>query len=207
MRGWLALIVIVVLVGAGVAVYYNTYGAEKRSAPPASRHEIFPGVPSIEYRDTEFGFSIMYPETATTSEVGFEGFLPRTQTPVVSFVLPRGISRGTNLIEAGIYIGATSTPKVVASCNAPSLPAGERAAGTRIINGTVFSVFRSSGAGTGNFYETKAYRALRGGRCFELALLLHSGTIGNYPEGTVVEFDRATFEGYLDAMVNSFSFI
>ena len=161
----------------------------------------------MEYRDTEYGFSIQYPEIATTSPVNFEGYLPLTQTPIVSFVLPESMYMGTNLAEAGVYIGATTSPKIIASCSVSSAETGETAEGQETINGATFLVFTSTGAGAGNFYETKAFRTLRGGFCFELVELLHSTNIGNYTPGTIAEFDGAKFQGYLGAMVQTFGFL
>ncbi len=205
MRGWLVLIVVVVLVAAVLAIYSNTH--QPQTVIGTSVVHIIPDVASAEYRDNEFGFSIMYPETATSSEVSFEGYLPLTQMPVVSFVLPRDMYTGTNLSEAGVYIGATSSPKVVASCGTSSPETGETAEGTTTISSTIFSVFKSAGAGAGNFYETKTYRTVHGGICLELVELLHSTNIGNYSKGTVVEFDHAKFSGILDAIVQTFTFL
>lgn len=207
MRGWLVLIIVVVLVAAGLAIYSNTHQQIVQRPSTTSIPEIIPGVSSVEYRDTEFGYSIQYPEIATSSDVDFGGYLPLTQTPIASFVLPRSMSQGTNLAEAGVYIGATSTPKVVASCGTSSPEVGETAEGTTTINDAAFSIFKSSGAGAGNFYDTTTYRTVHNGTCFELVELLHSGNIANYPDGTVVEFDKLKFQGYLEAIVKTFSFI
>lgn len=204
MRGWLILIVIVVALGAGVAIYTNTH--QLQTPVDSTIIHIVPDVVSVGYRNAEFGFSIKYPETATSSDVNLESYLPLTQTPIVSFVLPRDMFAGTNLRDAGVYIGATSTPKLVASCGTSSPETGETAEGTTTIDGATFSIFKSAGAGAGNFYETKVYRTVRGEMCFEIAELLHSTDVGNYPEGTVVEFDKTEFQGYLGAMLQTFRF-
>lgn len=200
MRGWLVFIVVVVALGAGVAYYANTQ--QEISTPVVQERQIIPGVSSIEYRDTEYGFSIEYPETATSSDTDFAGFLPLTQTPVKSFVLPASMSAGTNLSEAGIYIGATTTPKIVASCTASTL-AGETLVGTTTINGSVFSASTSTDAAAGNVYESAVFRTVHDGRCLEIVELLHWGNIANFPEGEVVEFDTPVFREYLEKMVDT----
>ncbi len=205
MREWLVLIVVVVAIGSGVAYYTNT--RHEVSTPAIQEPQIIPGISSIEYRDTEYGFSIEYPETASSSAVDFEGYVPLTQTPVMSFVLPSSMGEGTNLSEAGIYIGATTTPDVVAICSTSSIGVGETFVGTTSINGASFGVFTSAEVAAGNIYEATAFRAVHAGRCLEIVELLHFTTIANYPEGSVAEFDTATFQGYLRKMVDSLKLI
>lgn len=201
MRGWLVLIVIVVAVGAAVAYYTNTQ--HEISTPEVQEPQIIPGISSIEYRDTEFGFSIEYPETAASSNTDFTGYLPLTQTPVISFILPRSMGEGTNLSEAGIYIGATSTPDIMERCSTSSIGVGETFIGTTTINGATFGVFTSVEAGAGNLYDSTAFRTVHNARCLEIVELIHSTNVANYPEGTVVEFDKPKFQGYLEKMADT----
>jgi hypothetical protein len=167
---------------------------------------IIPGVPSVRYEDRKLGFSLYRPQNSIVEAQGFEAFLPLTQVPVVAIVLSKELFSGTNLIEAGVYIGASSAPAVISRWNQPSGGSGETAAGTIDVNGTSFAVFTSTGAAAGNIYEERVYRTLRGGTCFEIVELLHSGNIGNYGSG-VVEFNKARFQGYLEAVVQTFSFV
>ena len=78
--------------------------------------------------------------------------------------------------------------------------------GTTTINGATWNVFTSADAGAGNFYESKTFRTVHGDTCFEMVELLHSGNIGNYPAGTVVEFDKAKFQGMLETIAHTFTF-
>lgn len=192
---------------ASTAVSPSTQATTTPSSPvPPS---IIPGTPSAMYQDATYGFAIAYPATAsiqTPDTYSFGGYLPLTQTPVVGLALPADLFKGTNLGEAGIYIGATSTPAIVASCAQPDAQVDETAASSTAINGVSFGVFTSTGVGAGNIYDETAYRTVSNGTCFEIVELLHSGNIGNYPTGKVVQFDRPTFKAYLDTMVNSFAF-
>jgi hypothetical protein len=138
---------------------------------------------------------------------GFEGFLPVTKTPVIGFSLSTDLFQGTNLTEAGVYIGATTTPAIVSTCTAPQASAGEsEATSSAIIGGTSFAEFDSTGAGAGNIYQEKSFRTVKSNACFEIVELLHSGQIANYPSGSVTAFDETKFSGMLDAMVNTFAF-
>jgi hypothetical protein len=178
------------------------------SLPPTTTTlgQILPGVDTLRYDNEEFGLSIGRPASSPVETSGFEAYLPLTQKPVAGFALTPELFQGTNLIDAGVYIGASSDPAVTEKWDQPVADSGEEPLGTVEINGVSFTVFASTGAAAGNAYDQKVYRALRGSTCFEIVEVLHSGNIGNYEEGTVVEFDKATFQGYLEAMVQTFSF-
>ncbi len=199
----------IVIVLAAVLIALAVWGVSRQSSsvpsPQASSTpEIISGVPSVQYTNKQFGFSMWYPQTASPSEVNFEGYVPLTQTSVISFVLPRAMFDGTNLTEAGVYIGATTSPAIVSSCTKASRNADEKAAGRTKINGADFSIFTSTGVGAGNIYETKSYRRLLNGACLEIAELLHSGNIGNYTPGAVKEFDHTKFSGILEAIIHTY---
>lgn len=191
-------IVGVVLVLLAVAWAY--YGQSARE------QQIIEGVDNAVYDNPDYGFSLSYPETAKASQVEFGGYLPLTQTPLASFVLPESMSEGTNLGEAGVYVGATSTPSIVASCVEPKQAEGETVGAEESINGKEFRVFTSADAGAGNLYERVSYRTLYAGVCIEFVTLLHSGNIGNYPPDTVKAFDKTYFQGILDSIVHTVQF-
>ena len=121
-------------------------------------------------------------------------------------ILPPTLFKKTDLFEAGVYIGVSSAPAVTAKWNVPVADSGEVARGTTTINGVTFAIFTSSEGAAGNIYEERTYRTVHKGTCLELAELLHSGEIGNYTPGTVVQFDKVKFGGYLEAIVDTFTF-
>ena len=61
--------------------------------------------------------------------------------------------------------------------------------GRKTINGQEFRMGETMGAAAGNFYESKVYRTLYRGRCYEIEETLHTTNIGVYEPGTVREFD------------------
>lgn len=94
------------------------------TAPPSTTADgpaIIPGVASVPYEDRQLGFLLYRPENSSVLTQGFEGFLPLTQAPVVAITLPVELFEGTNLIEAGVYIGASSSPAVVSKWTSPWL--------------------------------------------------------------------------------------
>jgi hypothetical protein len=215
MKGILWVIVVLVVVFIGYTVYESQTAGSVNTVTVATSTDsttgdlpvIIPGTPSVMYSDPQFGFNIYYPSTTVLESTGFDGFLPLTQTPVIGLKLSPDLYAGTNLTEAGVYIGATTTPSIVSTCTDPMTSSGEtEASSTVAIGGATFSVFNSTGAGAGNIYQEKEFRTVQSGTCFEIVELLHSGQIANYPSGTVTAFDETKFSGILDAMVNTFTF-
>jgi hypothetical protein len=215
MKVLLWVIVTLVVIFGGYAIYESQSAstatpvttATTTATTTANLPEIIPGTPSVMYSDPQFGFSIYYPSTTVLETTGFDGFLPLTQTPVIGLKLSPDLYQGTNLTEAGVYIGATTTPSIVSACMSPSASSGEtEASSTAAIGAAQFAVFDSTGVGAGNIYQEKAFRTVQSGTCFEIVELLHSGQIANYPSGSVTAFDETKFSGILDAMVNTFAF-
>lgn len=170
----------------------------------ATSSTILSGVPDATYVNSKLSFSITYPSSATSSAVDFAGYLPLTQTPLTSFVLPKSMYEGTNLGEAGVYVGATTTPAALEACTKSAPLQGETALGSTTINDADFWVYSSEGVGAGNIYDEKIYRRLENGWCVELVEMLHSGNIGNYTPGTVTAFDQAKFSGILESIVHTY---
>ena len=179
----------------------------KASSTPPEMQEIIPGVPSVLYRDPLYGFGLYYPATSALAAAGFEGSLVLAKTPVVAVALNPDLFQGTNLRDAGIYVGATTTAAIVAGCLEPAASAGETlATSSAEINGISFAQFDSSSAGAGNIYDTKSYRTVSHGACLEFDEVLHSMQLGNFPKNTVVAFDAAHYSGILDAMLQTIDF-
>ncbi len=196
--------VIILLIALGIsafAVYKNQERPAIRDLPVTTSPET-----PVLYQDDIFGFKITYQQKDEMKPDGFEGFLPTTLTPIVAFELPKQLFDKTNLLEAGVFIGASSSPNAKIACAKPSKDTSETSLGTTTINGVSWNVFSSTGAAAGNLYETKSYRTVHGEVCFEIVELLHSGNIGNYPEGVVVEFDKAKFSSMLEAIAETFTF-
>jgi hypothetical protein len=167
---------------------------------------IIPGVPTVSHTDTKYGFSFQRPKDTTFLFKGFEAYLPLTKTPLVAVILPPALFKKTNLVEAGVYIGVSSAPAVTAKWKVPVSGSGEVAKGTTAINGATFAVFTSSQGAAGSIYAMRTYRTVHKGVCFEITELLHSSELGNYTPGTVAQFDKVKFNGYLEAIVDTFAF-
>lgn len=169
--------------------------------------EIIPGIRSFLYENPEFGFKLWYPEGSAMRQEGFEGFLRVTSggANAVGIFLANSLFAGTNLDEAAVSVGASSDPAAIANCDKAADPE-EKSGGAVIINGIAFNSFNAVGVGAGNIYESKIYRTVRNGSCYEIVEILHSGNIGNYPSGTAAEFDKPKFSGILEKIARTFVF-
>lgn len=169
--------------------------------------EIIQGEKSLLYENREFGFDMWYVEGSGVRENNQEGYLSATTSgaAVVGVYLPEALFQGTNLSEAAVLVGVSPDPEAIAKCEVP-VDTQEQARGTENIDGVTFSVFESTGAAAGNTYESRIFRTMRNGSCYEIVEMLHSGNIGNYPERTVREFDKPKFSGILERAAQTFVF-
>lgn len=193
-----ALIIILISLIVILGIVWTVLGVIQVST---QTQEIIPGVNTSIYQNSQF--SIGYPGGSQISTSGYEGYLPVTQSLSVGILLDTSLFQGTNLGEAGLFIGTSSQTD---KCLAAQTDLGEIDMGIAVINGQQFRVFQSTGVGAGNIYEFKIYRTLRNGNCYEIVEILHSGNIGNYPTDTVVQFDKVKFSGYLEKIANTLIF-
>jgi len=119
---------------------------------------------------------------------------------VLEFIRPEFYGPTTNLGEAYFLFSTIVDAQTVATCTDP-LPQLESITGEKTINGYTFTESQAVGVAAGNIYDQVIYRTVYDNMCYEMVFYMHSGNIGNYTPGTVVEFDRATllqkFEGVL----------
>jgi hypothetical protein len=87
----------------------------------------------------------------------------------------------------------------------PTLPSGSFKE-QRTINGNTFYFAESSEGAAGNLYESRYFRTYHGTTCIEVAETIHTTNVGNYPQGTVKEIDRAPVWQTLDSILATFTF-
>jgi hypothetical protein len=136
-------------------------------------------------------FRLSYPpdSTLTTGAAAGAGLLG---TALVRVTLPATQfgSTKSNLVEAYLVLGTSSEPSAVTGCSTFSdvQTAGEARPPKRV-HGVEF-VSRSSVEGAaGNLYDGRLYRVARANRCYEVALIVRTGNIGNYEPGAVEKFE------------------
>ncbi len=195
----------VIGVGMLAILFFVIRGPAQRTVPPNPDPNIDISDIWATYTDVAHGFSISYPKDATIEKENFEGFLARTKTGAIGIRLPENLFTGTNLGEAGVFIGVNKDADAVSNCT-KIVDSEEQVAGTAKLDTTSFTVFNAVGVGAGNTYESKIYRAVHAGACYEIVELLHSGNIYNYTPGTVKEFDKAKFLDVLEGITKTFQF-
>ena len=209
MRWFLFVIIGAFVVAVGLAQYVNLH--QPSVQPPVTvattTDESTPDLGSVvNFMDPDYNFSLMRPELASIVSDVSDGYLPYTHSPVAGFELSSDLFQGTNLSQAGVYIGVTASSTMLDGCTKPSTEVLEKATGTATFKGVTWNVFTSNDAAAGNLYDSKTYRTVHNGQCYEITELLHSGNIGNFPPGTVVQFDHDKFSNILESIAQTFSF-
>jgi hypothetical protein len=136
-------------------------------------------------------FRLSYPPDCalTTGPAAGAGLLA---TPRVRITLPDAQfgSTKTNLVEAYLVVGVSSEPSAVAACSTfADREAHGEARKPKTVHGVEF-VSRSSLEGAaGNLYDGRSYRVSRANRCYEVAMIVRTGNMGNYQAGAVEKFE------------------
>jgi len=167
-----------------------------------------------EFTDSAGTFSFMYPDTVTVSGggVGYtQSWMNNATTSgliLAKGTLSKAFQPKTNFSEATFTVGTSPDPSAVAECLTYNPSGGPATAPTKeTINGTTYTVFHSSDAGAGNFYETTSYRTVRNNQCYAVEYTIHSTNIHNYsPDQGITEFDKTAVTNVLDGIVHSFRF-
>ena len=110
----------------------------------------------------------------------------------------------TNLSEAYLLLNATTDPSIVTTCTQPSSLIPEIVTGQVTVNSYNFTRSEFSGVAAGNNYDEIFYRTVWDKKCFEVVFFIHSTNIGNYPSGTVIEFDRSALLKRFEAVLGTF---
>jgi hypothetical protein len=197
----ITLIVFAALVVLGVLWRILTPSVEKTERPISTSM-------NATYTDPTYGFSMDYDIHLKQSNPSDDAALPwrynteTVGTRVVTLRLPKDFQPHTNFGEGVVSVGVSADPVAVKECMVPTN--GEVLAPEQ---NKAFTVFISSDAGAGNFYEVTSYRTIYEGRCIALERLIHSTNIGNYDEDrNIKEFDRASVVEILDRAIQSFRF-
>jgi hypothetical protein len=153
-------------------------------------------------------FSIHYPKGYTVDEkYVYQGFGPGNEITGVKFTIPQDVAKGTNLasdtyLSVETRVGATK-------CTAGQFIDLVNGAHENQVayNGMIYSVASSTGAAAGNRYEETVYVFGTPRGCMAVRYSIHYGVFGNYPPGTVKEFDRGALLREFDAMRQSLGIV
>ncbi len=136
-----------------------------------------------------------------TARGGFLG------NPLVTFAFPKGAfaEPKSTFVDGYATISSSKSKNTEARCYAtPDVATGTF---TDVINanGLAFKRINATDPGAGNIYTSRIYRTLFNNTCYEVALTVRTANIGNFDEGTVVEFDKEQAFSILENIRKTFS--
>ncbi len=153
------------------------------------------------YSNSEYGFSIRYPENFKVEENYIYGNLgPNKEIYGIKFVIDPSIATGTNL-ATNSYLSVEEVPETN-TCDASiflDLPKSRPAISIEE-GGTTYSYASTTGAGAGNRYEEQVYALGGTNPCIAVRYYIHTTAIENYPEGTVRPYNRSEILAIFDSI-------
>lgn len=180
------LIVALFIIGAGAFVWFTWPGEEPEEpvvVPPIEE----PAPTTKAFASTTLGYSATLPITYTESPQDYP-FSSTKSIKGVKFVIPNTMATGTNL-SADTYISIEQLPN--ARLCTGDIYVIDNVKSREVTEGAVtYSVASTTGAGAGNRYEEVVYAFKGSAPCTAVRYYIHSTNIGNYPAGTVTEFNR-----------------
>jgi membrane-bound inhibitor of C-type lysozyme len=171
-----------------------------------------PGASSSVFTDQGNTFTFTYPSQFSVSGGGI-GYTTQWMQNVTSsgmilatLSIPSSFEPHTNFAGATLTVGTSADPSAIAGCLTDAN--GATATGTQVsINGTPFTEISYQDAGAGNFYDVISYRTIRNSQCYALEYTIHSTDLGNYPSGSVTQFDQSSVDAIMNGIVQSFQFL
>jgi hypothetical protein len=158
----------------------------------------------FQYTHPASGVSLTYTDYFAPGDSPYGNY--KTSPELALHLIDSDLYDSTNLSEAYLLVSSTSDPQVTAACTDPNQGGGpEQFLGNEVVNGIAFVHSTSEGAGAGNYYAQEIYRALNKNRCYEVIYFIHYTNIGNYPPGTVTEFDQGALLKKMDDIFATFS--
>ncbi|MFA5392168.1 MAG: MliC family protein [Candidatus Paceibacterota bacterium] len=156
-----------------------------------------PGGLSKVYLDNTVGFSIRYPvDYSINTSYKYQALGPNKDISGIKFTIPSSLATGTNLssFDTGVSIEIITA---IQDCNAGLFLDSHTNVHIITDNGSEYSFASTTQGAAGNRYEEEVWAIPGTNPCIAVRYFIHSTNIGNYPEGTVLEYDRA-------ALINQF---
>ncbi len=120
----------------------------------------------------------------------------------VKFTIPSSLATGTNLSSFDTGVSVEIIP-ATQDCNAGLFLDGNVNVQTVTDNGSEYSFASTTQGAAGNRYEEEVWAIPGTNPCIAIRYFIHSTNIGNYPEGTVSEFDQTTLISQFDKIRQS----
>ncbi|MBU6447718.1 hypothetical protein KGQ24_02680 [Patescibacteria group bacterium] len=155
------------------------------------------------YKNGTYNFEFQYPADLTFVTPIYASL----EDKIVQVQIPQSAYPKTNFGDAAFSVSAQYAANLQ-DCLKLNAPENADKFSTKVtINGIDFYMSQGTGAGAGNYYESRVYRALSSGHmCVELNETLHTSNIYNYPPNTVTEVDKNAVWARLNQILNTFKF-
>ena len=154
--------------------------------------EITPGVFGARmetYSNSDTGISVRYPDDfSVDAEYVYDGLGKEKRISGVSFTIPKEKISGTNL-SSDTTVSVEVIPNTPA-CSARMFIRDSRNVKPLLDGDTGYSFGTMKDHRVGNIYEEQVYALVGSSPCIAVRYFIHSTNIGNYPSGTVTEFNR-----------------
>jgi hypothetical protein len=196
--------ILLVLIGGGFLAWKaisNSDSGPEETPTPVQETPVVTDERS-EYASTTMGITIKYPQGYIVDEKHANTSVSPTKPILgVRFTIPAQVATGTNL-SADSYLSVEQLPRATACTGDIFISANVKA--IPVTDGTVsYSVATSSEAAAGNRYDEYLF-ALSGSKpCTAVRYYIHSTAIGNYPVGSVREFNQQALLAEFDAIRQS----
>ncbi|MCX6737925.1 MAG: MliC family protein [Candidatus Parcubacteria bacterium] len=155
------------------------------------------------YLDGTIGFSIRYPvDYLIDTSYKYQALGPGKDISGVKFTIPSSLATGTNLSSFDTGISIETIP-AVQNCNASRFLDGSTNIQIITDNDIEYSFASVTQGAAGNIYEEEVWAVPGTNPCIAVRYFIHSGNIGNYPEGAVSEFNRANLINQFDKIRRS----
>ncbi len=152
------------------------------------------------YVNSANGFSVRYPAGYSVNpDYQYKALGPGKEIQGVKFTIPAEMSTGTNLSGYDTGVSIEVIPNV-RECTA-DLFVFQNVKSVLLTDREIeYSVATTTDAGAGNYYEESVWAFPGTNPCVAVRYLIHSMNFGNYPPGTVREFNRNAILEQFDAI-------
>jgi hypothetical protein len=162
----------------------------------------------------KYGFSIQYPKdfgfNTSYDQIKPLSYIPVCDETTVGCIVYSGDKyKGTNFDGAGVSINILKDLNTESKCYNFKVATNEaqNQVADVTINGVIFKSATGTQGAAGHFDKSQIYRNFRNGMCYELAQRVASTDIGNYPEGTIKEFNENEVWNNLKQILSTFKFV
>lgn len=160
------------------------------------------------YNNDEYQFSVVYDKKYNLStENNQESYFTSGGSTLASISIPQSLYPKTNFAIASIiFSGKDKSTNTDCQTYTASTGKNKKMTKTATVNSLVFFTDDFSGAAAGTKYDTKLYRILHLGKCYELNLKVGLSNIGNYEPSAVTEVTLEEILPKLQRIAETFKF-